>query len=112
MDLNLEEKQNEQAPKEGPLSQGLNALNNFRGVKSLSGKAGSRAAAQAGRLAAQAGSRFIAFFATPPGWITLAIIAVVVVTFVIVISLGAPPMQTDNAQTTLPIPTPTPPAAL
>ena len=53
------------------------------------GRAGTRAAAQAGRVATQAITRAaIGFFATPPGWITLIVIGVVllivVITFIFV----------------------------
>ena len=68
------------------------------------------AAMKAGRLAAQLGARVGAFlFTNPAGWVILAIIIVLVITFVIVFSLGAPPTETgvNAAQITSPTVVPT-----
>jgi len=106
-----EEKQADQSQEKqsgGGISQGINTLNNLRGLRNLSGKAGLRGAAQAGKLAAQAGARAGMFlFTNPVGWVILAIIVIAIITFIVVFSLGAPPTQT-----TVSIPTPAPPVAL
>ncbi len=74
------------------------ATNVARGGSRIASQAG-RAAAQAGRVAAQAATRGImAFFATPPGWITLGVIVgVLVIVFLIVFIMGRDKQTTQQA---------------
>lgn len=65
-----------------------------------------KAAAQAGRLAAQAGTRLgLLLFSTPVGWVILAVVVVVIITFAIVFSLR--PSNTTASTTTEISPQPT-----
>ncbi|OGH24217.1 MAG: hypothetical protein A3B47_04285 [Candidatus Levybacteria bacterium RIFCSPLOWO2_01_FULL_39_24] len=108
MDPTLEERQNNQEQEKksgGGISQGINALNNLRGLRNLSGKTGLKSAAQVGRLAAQGAARFGAFLFTPTGLVVLTVAIVFIGTVAVIFLLGAPPTQTIT-------PSPTPPPAL
>lgn len=73
-----------------------------------------KTAGRAGKLTARAATTLGKFlFTTPVGWVVLAIVVVFVITSIIVLSLGAPPMgtSTNPAQTTV-SPTLTPPPVL
>lgn len=110
MDPTTQENQSEQK-KQGGISQEINALNNFRDLNGPLGKTGSRTAIQAGKLAAQGAAKLGTFLVSNPvGWIILAIIVVVIITFIIVLSLGAPALQTGEnpAQTEIPATTTAP----
>ena len=82
------------------MGQGINILNNLMKRRSINpfGKVGSKAVVQVG-------SKLATFlFSTPVGWATIGIVVVVFFTFVIIFSLGAPPMVTAP-QTIKPTPT-------
>jgi hypothetical protein len=104
--------QNQERRSEGGVSRGINIANSLtrRGSKNPLGFGKTVA-----RVAIQAGSKFAVFlFTTPAGWVTLGVGIVVFFTVVVIISVGAPPMQTNGntVQTVLPTATQLPPAEL
>lgn len=95
-------------PSRGKINQGINSVNKLvrGGLNNPFGKISSKAAAQAG-------SRLAVFLGSPAGWITIALVLIVVFTLITMNSAGAPPAdggippaETGN-QTTNSVPTET-----
>lgn len=80
----------EETQKEEKKQQGISLPNIPIGGRGFPGLGtGSKLAGRAAMAAAQAGSRLVAFlFFTPEGWVILGIGIVVILTFIIVLSIG------------------------
>lgn len=94
MDPQNQNDQDQKKQSEGGIGQGINAINNLVGFRNSLRGAGSKAAVQAGKLAAQTAAKGL--LANPITWIVLGIITLAVVVFTIVSGLGPPPVELNN----------------
>ena len=109
MDPTLEEKQNDSSEQNQPAGKSvIDTLNNLSQARNLARGIGKKIGGQTTKLAAQAAARgALAFFATPPGWIVLGVIAgIFVFVFLFVLINGESKYSSQtNASPTSPSPT-------